>query len=74
MVSSEDEEVFGVFDLVGEEKADGFKRLFSSIDIVTQEEVVGFGREPAVLEKPQKVVILSVDVTFQLSEHCQLLG
>ena len=44
VVSSEDEEVLGVLDLVGEQEADGLHGLLSTIDIVTEEEVVGFGR------------------------------
>ena len=41
VVSSEDEEVFGVLDFVGEEEADYFDGLFASIDVVSEEEVVG---------------------------------
>lgn len=65
MVSSEDEEVFGVFDLVREEQADGLEGLFSSIDVVTEEKVVGFWGEPAVFEKPQEVVVLPMNVTYK---------
>jgi len=41
VVSSEDEEVFGVLDFVGEEEADYFDGLFASVDVVSEEEVVG---------------------------------
>ena len=63
MVAAEDEEVFGVLDLVGEEEADGLETLFPAVDVVAEEEIVGFWREPAVLEQPQKVVVLSVDIS-----------
>lgn len=53
VVTSEDEEVFGVLDLVGKEQADGLKGLLASIDVVTEEEVVGLGREAAVLEESE---------------------
>lgn len=35
MVTTEDEEILGVFDLVCEEKANGFKRLLSSVDVIS---------------------------------------
>jgi hypothetical protein len=38
--------------------------LFSSIDVVTKEKVVGFWWETAIFEKSEKVVILSVNVTW----------
>jgi hypothetical protein len=44
VVASEDEEVLRVFDLVGEEEADGLERLLASVDVVAEEEVVGFWR------------------------------
>ena len=51
MVAAEDEEVFGIFDFVREEEADGLETLFPAVDVVTQEEVIGFWWEPAVLEQ-----------------------
>jgi len=50
MISAEDEEIFGVFDLVGQKQADGFQGLFASIYVIAEEEVVGFWRESSVLE------------------------
>lgn len=50
MVAPEDKEVLGVLDLVREEEADGLETLLAPVDVVAQEEVVGFGREAAVLE------------------------
>ena len=50
MVATEDEEVFRVLDLVGEEEADSFQRLLPTVHIVTEEEVVGFGRKATVLK------------------------
>jgi hypothetical protein len=35
VVAAEDEEVFGVFDLVCEEQADGLQRLLASVNIIT---------------------------------------
>jgi hypothetical protein len=72
VVTSEDEEVFGVLDLVGKEQANGLKRLLTSVDVVTEEEVVGLGREATVLEESEKIVVLSVDITADLSGHGQV--
>lgn len=35
VVATQDEEVFGVLDLVGQQEADGLERLLSSVDVVT---------------------------------------
>jgi hypothetical protein len=71
VVTSEDEEVFGVLDLVGEEQADGLKRLLASIDVVTEEEVVGLRREATVLEESEEIVVLSVDITADLNRSLE---
>ena len=36
MISSQEEKVFRVFDLVCEQEADGLQRLFAAIDVVAQ--------------------------------------
>lgn len=66
MVSPEDVDLLGVLDLEGEEQADGLYPLPAPVDVVSQEEVVGLGRKPAVLEEPQHVVVLPVDVPADL--------
>lgn len=63
MVPPEDEEVFGILDLVGEEETDGLEGLLAAIDVIAEEEVVCFWREAAVLEQSEEVVVLAVDVT-----------
>lgn len=67
VITSEDEEVFGVLDLVGKEQANSLKRLLTSVDVVTEEEVVGLGREATVLEESEEIVVLSVDITADLN-------
>lgn len=66
VVTTENEEVLGVFDLVSQKEADGLKRLLATVDVVTQEQVVGLGREATVFEKTQKIVVLAVDITADL--------
>jgi len=51
VVAAEDEEVLGVFDLVGEEEADGLEGLLAAVDVVSEEEVIGFWWEAAVFEE-----------------------
>lgn len=67
VVTAEDKEVFRVFDLVCKEKADGLERLLASVDVVTQEEVVGFWRETTVFKETQQIVVLAVDISAYLS-------
>ena len=62
VVSSQEEEVLRVLDLVGEQEADGLQTLLASVHVVTEEEVVGLGREAAVFEQTKQVVVLTVDV------------
>ena len=68
VVTAENEEVLGVLDLVCQQKADGLERLLATVDVVTEEEVVGLGREAAVFEETEKVVVLAVDITADLKK------
>ena len=74
MVAAQDEEVFGVLDLVCQQKADGLEGLLATVDVVTEEEVVGLRWEATVLEETEEVVVLAVNVTADLeteSISCQ---
>lgn len=71
MVATQQEEILGVFDLVGQQEADGFQRLLPSVHVVTQKQVVTLGGEATVLEEPQQVVILTVDVTCTMERRGQ---
>lgn len=66
VVTTENKEIFGVLDLVGQEEADCFERLLAAVNVVTEEEIVGLGGKAAVFEEAQKVVVLPVDVTAYL--------
>ena len=67
MVAAQNEEVFWVFDLVGEEQADRLEGLLAAVDVVTEEEVVRFWREATVLKQAQQIVVLPVDVAADLN-------
>ena len=72
VVTAENEEVLRVLDLVCQQKADGLERLLATVDVVTEEEVVGLGREAAVFEETEKVVVLAVNITADLKERSVL--
>lgn len=66
VVSTQNEEVLRVLDLVGKEKANSLKGLLSTVDVVTKEKVVGLRRETAIFEETQEVVVLAVNITANL--------
>lgn len=63
VVAPKQEKVFWVFDFVGQQKADGFQGLLPSIHIVPQEKIVCLWWEAAVLEQPQQVCVLPMNIT-----------
>jgi hypothetical protein len=75
VVSSQEEEVLGVEDLVSKKQADGFKRILPTIYVVSEEQVVIYRREAMLIfgisavvgihrvEDSQQIVVLPVDVT-----------
>ena len=62
VISSQQEKVFRVLDLVAEEKHNRFDRLFPAVDVVTEEQVVGFGRETTILKDSKQVIVLAVHI------------
>lgn len=71
VVTTQDEEVLGVLDLVGKEQADGLQGLLASVDVITEEEVVGLRGESTVFEQTQKVVVLAVNITTDLTKKTE---
>lgn len=69
VVSTQNEEVLGVLDLVRKKEADGLERLLATVDVVTEEEVVSLRGEAAVFEETQEVIVLAVDITANLVRH-----
>lgn len=69
MIATQDEKVLWVFDLVGEQQADGLQRLLASVNIVPKEEIVCLWWEATILEQTEKVVILTMDVTTYLRSN-----
>jgi len=58
--------------LVRQQQADHLQALLAAVHVVAQEQVVGLGREPAVLEQPQQVAVLPVHVAANLQRRLQL--
>lgn len=72
VVSSENEEVLRVLDLVCEQQADSLKRLLASVDVVTEEQVVGIGGEATIFKETEQIVVLSVDIAANLDGSLKL--
>jgi hypothetical protein len=69
VVSTQNEEVFRVLDLVCKEEADGLEGLLATVDVVTEEEVVSLRRETAIFEETQEVIVLAVDIAANLARR-----
>ena len=63
MIASQDEEVVWVLNLKSQEKANNFQTLFPSVNVISQKQIIGFRRQPAVLEQSEEIVILPMNVT-----------
>lgn len=63
VVAADELDAVRVPQLEARQERDGLDAEEAAVDVVAEEEVVGFGREAAVLEQAQEVVVLAVDVT-----------
>jgi hypothetical protein len=66
VVTTQNEEVLGVLDLVCEEQADSLERLLTTVDVVTEEKIVGLWGETTVFKQTEEIVVLTVDITADL--------
>ena len=75
MISSEEEEVFRVLDLVGQQQADCLYGFLPPVDVVAQEEIVGVRGITDLVKVPEEIAELAVDVAddvdggLELQEH-----
>jgi hypothetical protein len=69
VVTTQDEEIFWIFNLVGKEKANCLKRLLSSINVISQEKVVSFWWKSTIFKQAEKIVILTVDIAAYLKHQ-----
>lgn len=63
VVPPQQEKVFWVFNFVGQQQADCLQRLLSSIHIVPQKQVVALRGVSTILEQPEQVVVLTMNIT-----------
>ena len=66
VVTSKQEEVLRVLDFVAKKETDCFNGLLSTIDVVSQEEVIGLRGEATILKDAKQVVVLSMDITYTI--------
>lgn len=64
MVSSQQKEVFWVFDLVSQQQADCLQGLLASVYIVPKEQVVTLWWKAPIFKQPQQIVVLPVNITW----------
>jgi hypothetical protein len=72
VVSAQDEEIFGVLDLVRQQQTDGLETLLATVHVIAQKDVIGLGWEATVFKETQQIVVLPVDVTTDLDRSFQL--
>jgi CRISPR/Cas system-associated protein Cas5 (RAMP superfamily) len=63
VVSSEDGQSLFESDLDAEEQADGLERVISSIDVISQKEIVAVGNVSSNFEQLHQIVELAVHVS-----------
>lgn len=64
MVSSKHKEVLWVFNFISQHETDRFDGLFSTIDVITEEKVVGLSRIPSIFEELNQVRKLPMNVPW----------
>ena len=66
VIATKNEKIFGILDLICQQKADGFETLFSPINVVAEKQVVGGRRKAPVFEKSQEIKVLTMDIPTDL--------
>lgn len=72
MVTSQEEEVLRIFDFVGEQKTDNFKRLLSAINIVSEKQIVSLITTNKSMKSGERALTSSVHgaIPRQNTERC----
>ena len=66
MISTKDEKVFWILDLVRKKQANCFEGLLASVNVVTQEEIIGFRWKSPIFEEAEQIIVLSMDIAANL--------
>ena len=64
MVASQQHDAFGIVLFNAEKKETDFNSKNTSVNIVTEEQIISFRREAAILEKSEKIWELAMDITY----------
>lgn len=72
VVTSEKEYALRELDFVCEKEADGLDALFSTVNIVSQEQIIWMWRVFCDIHKSEEIVVLAMDVTYDL-DGCRKL-
>lgn len=72
MVAPQKEEVLRVFDLEGQQQANGSNAVLSPVNIITKKQVVCLWRKASHIEMVKQVFELAVDVTQDVNRWNEL--
>ena len=72
MIASQQEEVLRIFDFISKQQGNCLDRLLTSINIVSEEEIVGLRWETSVFKNSQQVIILAMHISTDLQWSLQL--
>lgn len=72
MITTQQEEVLWVLDLVRQQQAYSLETLLATVDIVTQEQIISLGWKATVLKQPQQIRVLAVYIAAYLQRCFQL--
>lgn len=64
VITAQQEEILLKFNLVGEKQYNSFKGLLASVNIVTEEKVVGLWWVASILKQTEQISKLTVHVTY----------
>ncbi len=74
VIPSEEKEILRVFNLVGQQEADGLHGLFASVHVIPEEQVVGIRRKRAVFKQSEQVCVLAMNVTYKTTSRKRWLA
>lgn len=72
VIAAQQEEILGIFDLVGQEQTDRLQGLLAPVHVVAEEQIVGSRWKAAILEQPQQICVLAVYVAADDEWRLQL--
>lgn len=72
VVPTKDKEILWIFDLVRQQEADCFQRLFSSVHIVSEEQIISLWWESTILKETKKIVVLPMYISANLLAEISL--